>query len=395
MVGEYVWDTKVIRTQKRCRKEKQREKKEDTFHLFMRLIPIKINIFLIFNERYLQTLDIQRYMKKLFFLFLLAGTVAASFVSCAPRIPETKKGIMDAFVAGTLDPSYAPAAFFIHFGSDQKVGDAAVQAHLKYFRESDMDILKVQFEQTVPRIPAGEENAFEPIPEDFYRPTLEIIASLQEAEGKDVYVLPTIYSTYQVARQSLGENRIKAAAVENPEFLKAVFNAYRDALLWLIKECKKAGILGFYMCTQGGEMTFNEIPGFFETFIRDYDLTVMGECNRDTKMNILHICNWEGPYEDLTRYKDYPAQIVNTPLDLNGVPFTLQDGIDLFGRPVLGGFDRKGSFNTLSAEEVAAETRAILAANPAGCVMIGADCTVGSAPLANIQAAVAAAHGVK
>ena len=38
-------------------------------------------------------------------------------------------------------------------------------------------------------------------------------------------------------------------------------------------------------------------------------------------------------------------------------------------------------------------TSDILAAGPAGKVMIGADCTVGSAPLANIKAAVAAAHG--
>lgn len=329
----------------------------------------------------------------------LAALCAATllFASCAnrPSIPDTKKGIMDAFVAGTLDPSYAPAAFFIHFHSDQKVGDPAVQAHLNYFHESGMDILKVQFEQTVPRIPVGEEDAFEPIPEDFYRPTLEIITKLQEAEGKDVYVLPTVYSPYQVAHHSLGEERVKVAAVENPAWLHTVFGNYRDALVWLIQECKKAGILGFYMCTQGGEMTFNEIPGFFDTFVRPYDMAVMGECNRDTKMNILHICNWEGPYDDLTRYKDYPAQIVNTPTDLNGTPFTLQDGIDLFGRPVLGGYDRKGEFNTLSAEEVAAETRAILAAHPASRVMIGADCTVGSAPLANIQAAVAAAHGEK
>ena len=329
--------------------------------------------------------------------FPLAALCAAVLLSasCSNRtsIPDTKKGIMDAFVAGTLDPSYAPAAFFIHFGADQKVGDAAVQAHLNYFHESGMDILKVQFEQGVPRIPAGEEGAFEPIPEDFYRPTLEIITSLQEAEGKDVYVLPTLYSSYQIARQSLGERRIRAAAVEKPEFLHAVLDSYRDALIWLVKECKKAGILGFYMCTQGGELTFYDIPGFYDNFIRPYDLAVMEECNRDTKMNILHICNWEGPYDDLTRYKDYPAQIVNTPMDLDGTPFTLQDGIDLFGRPVLGGFDRQGTFNTLSAEEVAVETHAILAANPAGRVMIGADCTVGSAPHANIQAAVAAAHG--
>ena len=325
----------------------------------------------------------------------LAAVLCAAIlsVSCTNRIPDTKKGIMDAFVAGTLDPSYAPAAFFIHFGNDQKVGDPAVQAHLKYFHESGMDILKVQFEQFVPRIPVGEEDAFEPIPEDFYRPTLEIISSLQEAEGKDVYVLPTLYSAYQIARQSLGERRIREAAVEKPELLKAILGSYRDALLWLVKECKKAGILGFYMCTQGGELTFYDIPGFFENFIRPFDLAVMNECTRDTKMNILHICDWEGPYDDLTRYKDYPAQIVNTPMNLNGVAFTLQDGIDLFGRPVLGGFERKGELNALSAEEVAVETHTILKAAPAGRVMIGADCTVGSAPFANIQAAVAAAHG--
>ena len=329
-------------------------------------------------------------MKNLFFLLPLIGSLV---VSCTGRLPETRKEIMDRFVAGTLDPSYAPAAFFIHFGHDQKTGDPAVQAHLKYFHESGMDILKVQFEQTVPRIPVGEEDAFEPIPEDFYKPTLEIVTSLQEAEGKDVYVLPTVYSPYQVAHHSLGEERVKVAAVERPEWLKAVFDSYRDALVWFIKECKKAGIQGFYMCTQGGEMTFNDVPGFFDTFVKPYDMAVMGECNQDTKMNILHICNWEGPYDDLTRYKDYPAQIINTPTDLNGKPFTLADGIGLFGRPVLGGYDRKGEFNTLSPEEITAATRKILRENPAGRVMVGADCTVGSAPLANIQAAVAAAHG--
>ena len=87
--------------------------------------------------------------------------------------------------------------------------------------------------------------------------------------------------------------------------------------------------------------------------------------------------------------------IVNTPNNLNGTPFTLEDGIRLFGRPVLGGFDRKGEINTASEAEVADMARAILDSNPKGRVMIGADCTVSSAPLANIGAAVAAAHGVR
>lgn len=308
-------------------------------------------------------------------------------------IPSNKKEIMDRFVDGTLDPSYAPAAFFIHYGDNEKTGDAAVQAHLRYFRESGMDILKVQFEQSVPLIPELKEGSVELIPEDFYRPTLEIISKLQEAEGENVYVIPTLYSPYQIAHHSLGEKRIIAASQEQPQLLKTVLDSYKDALVWLIRQCKDIGIQGFYMCTQGGEMMFNDVPGFFETYVRPYDMAFMGECTRGTKMNILHICNWEGPYDDLTRYKDYPAQIINTPDDLNGTPFTLADGVKLFGRPVLGGFNRKGEINTATAEEAASLTRKILQEAPSGRVMIGADCTVGSAPAANIQSAIQAAHG--
>ena len=213
---------------------------------------------------------------------LIVALSASVLTSCAnggkSSVPSNKKEIMDRFVAGTLDPSYAPAAFFVHYGSDEKVGDPAVQAHLNYFHESGMDILKVQFEQTVPKIQEMKEGSLELVPEDYYRPTLEIISSLQEAEGENVYVIPTVYSPYQVAHYSLGEERIMAAATQQPELLKTVFDSYRDALVWLISESKKIGIQGFYMCTQGGEMMFNDIPGFFETFVLPYDMDVMGEC---------------------------------------------------------------------------------------------------------------------
>lgn len=67
---------------------------------------------------------------------LISIAAACVLASCAggPSIPDTRKGIMDSFVAGTLDPSYAPAAFFIHFGSDQKVGDPAVPPPIRSSR---------------------------------------------------------------------------------------------------------------------------------------------------------------------------------------------------------------------------------------------------------------------
>lgn len=119
----------------------------------------------------------------------------------------------------------------------------------------------------------------------------------------------------------------------------------------------------------------------------------MGECNKDTKLTILHICDWEGPFDDLTRYADYPGMIVNTPNSLDGTtPFSLEDGYELFKRPVLGGFDRQKEINTASGAEVAAMARKIFEEGPKGWVMLGADCTVSSAPIRNIHAAVAVAH---
>ena len=332
--------------------------------------------------------------------FIVISVGVLTLASCAgsgkSSIPANKKEVMDRFVAGTLDPSYAPAAFFIHFGRGKTVGEAAVQAQLEYLVASDMDILKVQFEQFVPRVRGLDTDegwdSFEPIPVDFYRPTLEIITRLQQVAGRSVYVLPTIYNTYQVAQQGLTFRGIVEGAKNHPQQLKKMLDSYSDALVWLIKECKAIGVEGFYLPTQGGETKFYDIPGFFDTFIKPYDLKVMGEANNGTKMNILHICDWEGTYDDLAKFADYPGQIVNTPMVVDGQPFSLEDGVKLFKRPVLGGFNRQTEILSAPESQIAAMVKDILATGPKGKVMIGADCTVSEAPIGNIQTAVYTAH---
>ena len=332
-------------------------------------------------------------MKKfLFGLLLVAATL-----SCAPEqgIPADKKEIMDRFIAGTLDESYVPAAFFTHFPGKTQ-GDAAVAAHMEYYINSGNDIFKIQFEQTLPKVPdldtpEGWEN-FEPVPEDFYRPTVEIVKRLYDIAGKNVYVLPSIYNAPQVAHHSLGEAGLKIGAKEHPEALKKILDNYQQALLWYARECKAFGIEGFYMCTQGGEKLYYDAPDFFEKFTKPYDMELMTECCEGTKCNILHICDWEGPYEEMTRYKDYPGQIINTPFNMDGTYFSLQDCVEIFGRPVLGGLNRKGEINTLPADGIKALVDSVLNAAPKGMTMLGAECTVGNAPRENIAAAIAAAH---
>jgi uroporphyrinogen decarboxylase len=336
-------------------------------------------------------------------LFLSLAVLAATlFVSCAPKqasdpIPSDKKEIMDRFVAGTLDPSYVPALFFGHFGGDQKLGEGAVKAHLSLFLKGGADMLKIQTEQPMPHV---EDLTMDTplVPEDWYAPTVEVIKEVLSYVGKDVYVMPTILSTHQVARQGFGDDRLPVWAVERPEAYKRMLDSYTKAILWYIRECKKIGVEAFFTATQGGEQKFYDLKvpgGFFETMIKPYDLEVMNEANKDTKITILHICDWEGPMDDLTRYLDYPGMIVNVPLKIADEPLTLTKTVEMFGRPVLGGFNRKAEIGKESPEKIAAMTREIIANGPKGRLMIGADCSVPS-PLNitdNIHAAVSTAHG--
>lgn len=331
--------------------------------------------------------------------FAMAGLVMFSCSGNAEKkgFPTNKKEIMDAFVAGTLDESYVPAAFFIHFpGKDSKVGEGAVKSHLYYLLQTNADVLKVQFEQRVAKIKELDKqetwDSIAPLPEDYYRPTFEVVKELYNNVGKDVYILPTVYSPYQVARQSLGDEVIAKAAVERPADLKRVLGYYADALEWFVKSCKEIGVEGFYMTTQGGEMKYYSIPGFFEEQIKPFDLRIMNLCQKDAKLTILHICDWEGTYDDLTRYTDYPGDIVNTPLVLNGTPFTVTDGEKLFNRPVLGGLDRHKEIISGTIDDVKAVVKKAIADGPKGRLMIGAECTVSEAPIENIHAAVSAAH---
>ena len=80
---------------------------------------------------------------------------------------------------------------------------------------------------------------------------------------------------------------------------------------------------------------------------------------------------------------------------VDGKPLSLTETYEMFGRPVLGGFNRKAEIGKESPEKIAAMTREIIAGGPKGHLMIGADCSVPS-PLNitdNIHAAVSAAHG--
>ena len=295
-------------------------------------------------------------------------------------------------------PGYTPAAFFLHFPPTLHFGQGAIDQHLQFFYATGMDFVKIQYEKEYPVLPeirtAEDWPKMPSYPLEFYRDQLDVVAGLVKAAKQDALVILTLYSPFMCARHSLAEGlSIEQHMLDNPQAVKQGMQAVTDSLMGFVKEAVRLGVDGFYHSTQGGEFGRFDNPQPFEECIRPYDLALMEEIDRTCIFNILHVCDYHLPYQDLSPFVNYTGHIVNTNLRLTDRTMTPQEVSDLFGgRPFMGGLDRHGVLSNGSPDEVRQEARRVLADAPERFIL-GADCTVpAGTPWENLKAAISAAH---
>lgn len=291
---------------------------------------------------------------------------------------------------------HIPAAFFLHFDPRFHFGRAAVDKHLEFFRYTGMDFVKIQYEVPFPRhleIRRPEDWSKLPVHGlDVYQPQLEVIEGIVREVGREAPVLVTLYSPFMLAGQAAGADTVLAHIRENPEATAAGIGRIAEGLLGFVKACIRLGVDGFYHSTQGGEASRLGSSPLFEQCIRPSDLLVMGEIARACRFSILHICDYHAGYDDLARFVTYPGHVVNCSLHVGGRTLTPAEASQMFGRPFMGGLDRKGVLARGTPQQVTAAVDELLAAAPDR-FMLGADCTVPSeTSWDNLRAAIAAAH---
>ena len=121
-------------------------------------------------------------------------------------------------------------------------------------------------------------------------------------------------------------------------------------------------------------------------------LTIHTEINDSCIFNILHVCDYHLPYDDLTSFLDYPGDVVNCSLHVGEETWTPKRASEFFGRPFMGGLERKGIIVDGTPDEIRAEVRRALA-HAADRQILGADCTLpGDIAWQNIRTAIDAAH---
>jgi uroporphyrinogen decarboxylase len=335
------------------------------------------------------------------FLHSVAGAAAAAgIVTIARRgAAAGKREAVLAMLEQSGRQPYVPAAFFIHFDPADHFGDAAVQKHLEYFRATGMDFVKIQYEKTFPPIPAIKRPAdwatMPSYPIAFYEPVLSAVRGLVKAAKPEALVLMTLYSPFMCAGHTTSLPMLTAHLEENPDAVRKGMEAITASLLRFVKACIQLGVDGFYASTQGGEAGRFREAGVFTRHVKPFDLVLMNEMKDACPFNILHVCDYNGPYSGFAPFTDYPGHVVNCNPRLTGGTLAWAEVARMFRRPCMGGMDRHGLIASAGPAEIGREVTRVLneASRP---FILGADCTLpADIKWDNIRAAIDAAHAYK
>ena len=290
---------------------------------------------------------------------------------------------------------HVPVGFWFHYADEEMCGETCVQAHLRYYRETDLDFLKIMsdgyFNYPIPETIQNADDwwTLEPLGKDhpFIREQVWRAKRLVDEIGGERCVFYNVFAPFSSLRFGYPDEKVMEHLRENKLAVMHALDVIAQdnaALCQLLIE--EAGCDGVYYCVQGGECDRLTVEEYRE-MIAPSDLYVLEHANRFSDNNILHCCGWAGSKNNLELWKDYPAKCVNWAVFVENLP--LPDGRFFFGdKAVLGGFETlhldetmtryQGLLYTGTKEEIQDYTRELIRTFGKRGLMLGGDCTIGA-----------------
>ncbi|MFN2201146.1 MAG: uroporphyrinogen decarboxylase family protein [Caldilineaceae bacterium] len=283
-----------------------------------------------------------------------------------------------------------PASFWFHFTPDKHHGKASVQAHLDYYRESNVDFLKVMNEHpyraNVDIASPADWRRIRPAPmsSDFYQEQLDEVKAILDEVQDDCLVLVTVFGPFRSGNNT-SNGKVTDHLKADPLAVSQGLEAIAESLAEFAEALVDAGAAGIYYSAQGGEQDrFTEFE--FLQYIKPQDLMVLDAVKDKGEFNLLHICK---DYIRLPLYADYPGHVVNWAATKHNL--SLREGRTLFKRTICGGMDDRGVMVDGSKKEIQAEVQAVISEIGTEGFILGADCTLPTdIDVSHIRAAVEA-----
>ncbi len=273
-------------------------------------------------------------------------------------------------------PDRVPAGFWFHFPDAQAHGKESVKAHLNYYREADLDFLKIMNEHPY-RVNVQIKNPSDwrslkpaPLSSDFFQQQLDEIKMITDALNGECLTTATLFNPFSSGNHA-ADHLVTEHLKADPESVSIGLKTIAESLAEFAVACLDAGADGIYFSAQGGEADRFE-ESLFLKYIKPHDLTVLNAVKDKGDFNILHICR------DNIRmhlYANYPGDVVNWAATApHNIPITA--GKNLFNRTILGGLDNRGVIVDGTQAEITAAVHKIITDFGPKDLIIGADCTL-------------------
>ena len=296
-----------------------------------------------------------------------------------------KKEILDYIIEGKACSKGIPCGFWVHFPKGKECGDASVNAHLEYYRQTSVPIYKMMNEHplqlncTISKSDDWNNVEAEDKCPTYYDGFLEEISRFRSAAGKDAFILATIHGVLVSAchaTDGMGRfpdlnNTITRHLKENPVAVQHGISEIGKTLALLSKECIKAGADGIYYAALGAEAERFSEETYLE-YVKPVEVSLLGSVISDGVV-VLHVCK-DNPR--LSIFRDYPCHMVNWAEHSSS--YSLENGLSMFpNKRVLGGFDnKKGLLFDGSSDDISKHIDDVVSKIGKGTIVIGADCTL-------------------
>ena len=209
-----------------------------------------------------------------------------------------------------------PCYFTTHFAREAAFGQAAVEEHLKFFREVNPDIQKIMNENLVPNMGSIKT------PEDwkcirtitlkdkFMEDEIELVKRVLDRCDRDAFNIGTLHgivaSTIHPIEPDYGYMPVRQLLCSHLRQNKGpVLDAMKriaDGLCQLAGKFVELGLDGILYAGLGGER-FLFTDQEFEEYIMPFDKQIMKACLEAGGHNILHMCKTDVNFDRYDSYK--------------------------------------------------------------------------------------------
>lgn len=298
-----------------------------------------------------------------------------------------KERLLKAFNNEKVDK--VPFGFWYHFSPDDDFGPETVAEHLKFYNDTDMDMIKVMCDgyfnypnPYIEKVTCPEDwFALTPLGADHPYITKQVERAKGVVEGVkgECCVFYNVFCPMSLMRFGTSEELLMDHMKKNPEAVCHAFEVIAQDIKALVNRLiTEAGCDGIYYCVQNAEQ-FRFTAEEYGKWVTPAELDVLNYANTLSDNNILHCCGWAGDKNRVEVWKDYPAKAINWAIYVEQMDLT--QGKEFFGgKCVLGGFDnrKEGVLYSGTKEEVEKEVEKILQGAGEVGIVIGADCTLPS-----------------